>query len=83
MTEAGEKARPICELPAVRDVVGTWCAAAERGPVEIDATGAAPAAEIRRALHFYAPASRRVREALQLFNQTCANAGFDCDQTKP
>ena len=80
-TVAGEKVRPICEIPPVRDVVGHWCEVAAWGPKEVDASGKAPGREIARALDFYAPASRRIREALIKFNQECRAAGFDCEQT--
>jgi len=74
----GAPARPICELPAVRDVVSHWCGLAALGVADSDETFAA-ARQVLSALGYYAPTSRLVRQALSTFTQACREAGFDCD----
>jgi hypothetical protein len=74
----GAPARPICELPAVRDVVADWRALAALGIADSDENGTA-AKRVLAALHYYAPASRPVRETLCQYQQTLREAGFDCD----
>ncbi len=77
----GASARPICDLPPVRDVVAYWRGLAAPGPADSDETGAG-ARQIRAALEYYARTSRPMRESLHHFNQACRDAGFDCDQTE-
>ena len=57
----GAEVRPICEMPAVRDVVGTWLGLAALGVSDADEDAGRP---LRRALDYYAPASKACKEAL-------------------
>lgn len=54
--------RPICELPAVRDVEAEWLKLAALGVSDADETGGAV---LKDALNFYSPVSKRCREALR------------------
>lgn len=54
--------RPLCEMPVVRDVEGTWCDLAARGAADEDVSGGR---WIGEGLGYYARASARCREALR------------------
>lgn len=58
----GADGRPICEMPAIRDVVKIWTDLAELGISDADETGGAC---LLGALRYYAPVSEQCRAALK------------------
>ncbi len=64
----GAQLRPICELPAVRDVAADWCAAASAGVSDADEQAAQTLAWLRRGLGHHAGASKEIRAALGKLN---------------
>ena len=68
--------RPLCELPALRDVVQYWCAVAALGVSDAEEDDRRVRMVID-ALSYYGPASKPCREALTNFKKACVDAGFD------
>lgn len=68
--------RPLCELPALRDVVKEWCGLAALGASDAEES-AERVQRVWAALGYYGPASRECREAMKTFAAACAAAGFD------
>jgi hypothetical protein len=67
--------RPLCEMPALRDVVKHWCDLAALGVSEADETDE-HARRVLHALRYYSPASKSCRVALEQFETSCQEAGF-------